>query len=584
MIDRGSFDQLVHEFRDPRPEFDGLSYEEQRPIWWADRVGDTPKLLREVKVQNLSIDEAMEIFRELRTGTIRRYQGVFRSNGIRRIRNTLKYLLYGNKEIETRFTRVTTKGERYKLDGASVDFASTVLRAAYPDRYSVSNAAATGGLKALGMIPCTVRGETKGERYLRVNSAIRAVMELSGFADLNITDEFLYTIADNKLPSVSRIKESSAPLFDGFEVSDFDVFIKKYQSSKTHDDARCLVREKIESLAKEVEPYMAALDPRFILNVSRCKVTRGPINGIWAAFTFEEPYYKNIQLNFGIYNGIFTIGIEIPKNCSTERQSLGNACIKQPEWICGLLESFQAFWYLSGQQQGLDDSLSSTNEIRRLGKMYTDNRGWASFCEGLKPNEQILNSPLLGERIRGVLQLLYPLFLVIIGEEDLEELAQARSRDGTPRSGSPDKNSNEVPPEASDYLRATRKTLRVIKPRHKRMARRFAKWLIENGYKKVEVEKNQIDLRFRGSGTRYMAELKIVYSISTKHAIREAVGQVLEYNYYEGRKPADKWVILIDSEPSDEDRKYIKRLSRTHNFPLNLGWQDGSEFCFMNQL
>ncbi len=101
--------------------------------------------------------------------------------------------------------------------------------------------------------------------------------------------------------------------------------------------------------------------------------------------------------------------------------------------------------------------------------------------------------------------------------------------------------------------------IEVILPRHRRLSRKFAKWLANKGCDGIKVERDQIDVSFRNKGVTYMVEIKIIYKVSTKHAIREAIGQVLEYNYYEKRKPADNWIILIDSEPTDDNIRYLKR-------------------------
>ncbi|MHA1882505.1 MAG: hypothetical protein ACTSUO_05615, partial [Candidatus Thorarchaeota archaeon] len=216
-----------------------------------------------------------------------------------------------------------------------------------------------------------------------------------------------------------------------------------------------------------------------------------------------------------------------------------------------------------------------------------DNSGWASFNETRLPSDDLLQSPLLPERIKSILELMYPLYLVLLDELEPSELPSFMKKNPEEAMEGTDSDSeseNEIPPEASDYLRATRRMLRVIKPRHKRLSRKFAKWLADKGYERIKVERNQIDVSFRDNGIRYMVEIKIVYKVSTKHAIREAIGQVLEYNYYEGRKPSDNWIILLDTEPTDDDIRYLKKIKKKHVLPLNLGWLEGSDFTFMQQL
>ena len=66
--------------------------------------------------------------------------------------------------------------------------------------------------------------------------------------------------------------------------------------------------------------------------------------------------------------------------------------------------------------------------------------------------------------------------------------------------------------------------------------------------------------------------------MATTLAIREAMGQLLEYNYYGRRTPADRWFIVLDSEPSDEDVKYVRILFSQKRLPLFLCWKTGDNF------
>lgn len=54
----------------------------------------------------------------------------------------------------------------------------------------------------------------------------------------------------------------------------------------------------------------------------------------------------------------------------------------------------------------------------------------------------------------------------------------------------------------------------------------------------VVQEKSRIDCTFVERGVRTMVEFKIAYESNTQRAIREALGQILEYNYYLNRQAA----------------------------------------------
>jgi hypothetical protein len=91
-------------------------------------------------------------------------------------------------------------------------------------------------------------------------------------------------------------------------------------------------------------------------------------------------------------------------------------------------------------------------------------------------------------------------------------------------------------------------------------------------------EKDRVDVEFKDRQLRCRAELKVCYGMATTMAIREAMGQLLEYNYYDWRTPADRWCIVLDQEPSDEDVKYIGTLSNKKRLPLVLCWKSRDGF------
>ncbi|HSZ89546.1 MAG TPA: hypothetical protein VK822_09245, partial [Acetobacteraceae bacterium] len=71
----------------------------------------------------------------------------------------------------------------------------------------------------------------------------------------------------------------------------------------------------------------------------------------------------------------------------------------------------------------------------------------------------------------------------------------------------------------------------------------------------------------------FMAELKICYDQNTRQAIRDALGQVLEYNHYPGRAPSEEWWIVLDQQPTPDDSAYIQQLREHYLVPLHLGYE-----------
>ena len=93
-----------------------------------------------------------------------------------------------------------------------------------------------------------------------------------------------------------------------------------------------------------------------------------------------------------------------------------------------------------------------------------------------------------------------------------------------------------------------------------------------------------MDVQFRRGSKKYCAELKVVQTAGSTSAIREALGQLLEYNYYPGRESAECWVILLDQPPAKKDIEYVGVLREKPGLPLSLGWQTRSIFRFAEGL
>jgi hypothetical protein len=85
-------------------------------------------------------------------------------------------------------------------------------------------------------------------------------------------------------------------------------------------------------------------------------------------------------------------------------------------------------------------------------------------------------------------------------------------------------------------------------------------------------------VEFRDGRSLCRAELKACYGMTTTLAIREALGQLLEYNYYGWRSPAHRWFIVLDSPPSEQDMKYVRTLASKKLLPLFLCWKSRDEF------
>lgn len=130
------------------------------------------------------------------------------------------------------------------------------------------------------------------------------------------------------------------------------------------------------------------------------------------------------------------------------------------------------------------------------------------------------------------------------------------------------------------YPRYTPATRRLIHRKHVIISNCFKRWLESTYGIRVSQERQQIDAAFEAGGKRYLAEFKIAYMGDTKRAIREALGQILEYNHYPPRVGHHFWLLILDTTPSEHDIVFVRLLRDKFRFPLSLGWQTDSAFDF----
>lgn len=134
------------------------------------------------------------------------------------------------------------------------------------------------------------------------------------------------------------------------------------------------------------------------------------------------------------------------------------------------------------------------------------------------------------------------------------------------------------------YFRERGASLEKIKKTHSKMSNQFVNWLKANRFSSIVQEVNFVDVAFRRDDVTYLAEIKICPRQDSRHGIREALGQLLEYNYYPGRTPARYWVIILDCRASSEDLRYLRRLKSKASLPLCIGWRVGKSFSFAKRM
>ena len=129
------------------------------------------------------------------------------------------------------------------------------------------------------------------------------------------------------------------------------------------------------------------------------------------------------------------------------------------------------------------------------------------------------------------------------------------------------------------YQRETSASKKNIAVLHKCLSNQFRLWLKRRFELKAVAERKRIDLTFGFSAQRHLADLKICYRGDTRHAIREALGQLFEYNHYPSYHEAHFWWIVLDCEPSKTDLDYIVALKERYSLPLTIYfWPSGDDF------
>jgi hypothetical protein len=164
-------------------------------------------------------------------------------------------------------------------------------------------------------------------------------------------------------------------------------------------------------------------------------------------------------------------------------------------------------------------------------------------------------------------------------EVDRIESAVAATRKTTPATRSNSKTANESLIEDA-YYRESPARLKFIIPRHNKLSNEFVKWLKKRYGIDAIQEQQQVDIRFGFHGETHIAELKVCFGVDSRKSIREALGQLLEYNHYPKRRPADTWLIILDDEPSLTERNFIENLREKRSLPIVLGWRSAKEFEF----
>lgn len=132
-------------------------------------------------------------------------------------------------------------------------------------------------------------------------------------------------------------------------------------------------------------------------------------------------------------------------------------------------------------------------------------------------------------------------------------------------------------PETVQFRLTNSKVIKVCQY-HLELQKSFYEWLKSKNGEGIQPEylrgdRDRIDMLFKFNNKIIFAELKSARNSSPKRSIREALGQLLDYQYYSGDKKAHSLWIVLDIEPTEQDKKFIKNIVKSLSLNLKLVWQ-----------
>ena len=102
---------------------------------------------------------------------------------------------------------------------------------------------------------------------------------------------------------------------------------------------------------------------------------------------------------------------------------------------------------------------------------------------------------------------------------------------------------------------------------HNRLSNEMVKYLKRKGYIDVVTDKEFVDIQaIDPQGNKIYFELKTANTV--KLAIRQALGQLLEYNHYPNKNNADKLIIVTELEITQQDAQYLLGMRSRYNIPV----------------
>lgn len=103
--------------------------------------------------------------------------------------------------------------------------------------------------------------------------------------------------------------------------------------------------------------------------------------------------------------------------------------------------------------------------------------------------------------------------------------------------------------------------------KHNNLSNEMVKFLKRKGYTDVVTDKEFVDIQaIDPQGKKIYFELKTADTV--KLSIRQALGQLLEYNHYPNKNNADKLIIVTSLEITQQDMQYLIGMRSRYNIPV----------------
>ena len=206
--------------------------------------------------------------------------------------------------------------------------------------------------------------------------------------------------------------------FTGFIQSDFSAFVDKKIESSDFNQERKVVWQKMKTLqfitdSKLKERGFPLQGKISLYNINYVK---RKVIGIWVAYTDIKPYYRVCQLNYGIYNNVFFIGIELNWKSKEQVKNMTDYIRSNPHEFLEHAKKLNPHYALVCYDKlSIDPNNASDSDLKNLLKTIDSKESWFEFGEWYPKTESILKGPDIVPEIIRVFETLYPLYLVFSG-------------------------------------------------------------------------------------------------------------------------------------------------------------------------